>query len=578
MALSQEQQKIAALQDQVEALQRQLGHAQQELRRSQDRFELVLTAPNEGIWEWDPQSKALSLSARLLSILGFAESTLHTTSDHWLQMVHPDDRKAYQAGLVAHLKGHTSHFESQYRVRGPDGTYRWCLARGIARRDPKTGTAVRMVGSIGDTTMLRESMGALQQSTLRFGLLLQMVPSAIIALNDRGLVEAFNRKAEALFGLTSADVLARPLAAVVGQVLAPAEAQRLEFAIETALLTQTLQEVVLPHCHSDNSTRVIAWTLAPLDQGRLSARVAVDNALSVHFSPGGLIALGVDITHHADTEQTLQQARAELEEIVAERTQALRQAIEEAHHANEAKSAFLANMSHELRTPLNAIIGFSEMMAAEMFGPIGHLKYQDYAETIHQSGSHLLAIINDLLDVSKVEAGKFELFPEQIELSPLLGDCHRLICERLKTAKLQCEFHLADALPPAYVDPLRLRQVMLNLLSNAIKFTPPGGVISVCVRPGPARTGGVCVLVQDSGIGMDEKGLVRALEPFGQVDSPMARKHGGTGLGLPLSKSLIELHGGRFDLVSKPGKGTQVHLWLPSMAPGAHSESISPAG
>jgi two-component system cell cycle sensor histidine kinase PleC len=547
---------VAALEARIAALEGQLSDAQTELQRAHERFELILTAPNEGIWEWDPRSKALSLSARLLSILGFPENTLHTTSDHWLAMVHPDDRDLYQATLIDHLKGHSAHFEAQYRVRGPDGTYRWCLARGIARRDPKTGQAVRMVGSIGDTTILRESIGALQQSTLRFGLLLQMVPSAILAINDQGLLEAFNRKAETLFEKAAGRVLGLPIEGLASQLLSPIEARRFDCAIATARSTRTLQEVVLRHPQKDGPGRVIAWTLAPLD-GPLVPSAEPDEAC-------GLIALGVDITHHANTEQTLQQARTELEGIVAERTQALRQAIAEARQASEAKSAFLANMSHELRTPLNAIIGFSEMMAAEMFGPLGHAKYLDYAETIHNSGSHLLAIINDLLDVSKVEAGKFDLFPQHVDLQPLLADCHRLICQRLKDAGLDCAFSLAERVPPAYVDPLRLRQVMLNLLSNAIKFTPPGGQIGVCVRPGQKSQGGVCITVHDSGIGMDEKGLVRALEPFGQIDSPQARKHGGTGLGLPLSKSLIELHGGRFELTSSPGQGTQVHLWLPS--------------
>jgi two-component system cell cycle sensor histidine kinase PleC len=154
-----------------------------------------------------------------------------------------------------------------------------------------------------------------------------------------------------------------------------------------------------------------------------------------------------------------------------------------------------------------------------------------------------------------------------------------LIRERLKAAQLDCEFHIAAELPPASVDPLRLRQVMLNLLSNAIKFTPPGGVIRVCVRPGsgPNQRQGIFLSVHDTGIGMDDKGITRALEPFGQIDSPMARKHGGTGLGLPLSKSLIELHGGRFDLISQPGQGTQVHLWLPSAALGISPGSPSPS-
>lgn len=248
------------------------------------------------------------------------------------------------------------------------------------------------------------------------------------------------------------------------------------------------------------------------------------------------------------------------EQMRAERT--LREAKELAELASRAKSEFLANMSHELRTPLNAIIGFSEMMMGEMLGPIGTPAYRDYATSINESGSHLLDVINDILDVSRVEAGKLDLEPEPVYLRPVFDASLRLIQQRADSRGVRLVRSWPDDLPPLLGEPRRFKQVMLNLLANAVKFTPEGGTVTLSARR--LEGGGIEISVTDTGIGMKPEDIPRALTPFTQVDSSLARRYEGTGLGLPLAKTLVELHNGTLSIVSAPNQGTTVLLRFPA--------------
>jgi PAS domain S-box-containing protein len=249
-------------------------------------------------------------------------------------------------------------------------------------------------------------------------------------------------------------------------------------------------------------------------------------------------------------------------QIAAQRS--LRRAAEEAEAASRSKSNFLAHMSHELRTPLNAIIGFSEVMSAQTLGPLDHSRYLEYAEHIHVSGEHLLSLINDLLDLSKIEAGKLELWEETVDLAALIKRCRVFVEEPAQNKGVTLTLRMDRELPDLRCDSRKLKQVLVNLLSNAVKFTPAGGRIVLEAKPDGAD--GVVIEVSDTGIGIAAENIEKVMSPFGQVNEALNRDTEGTGLGLPLSKALVELHGGRLFLKSAPGMGTVATVQLPERA------------
>jgi two-component system cell cycle sensor histidine kinase PleC len=292
---------------------------------------------------------------------------------------------------------------------------------------------------------------------------------------------------------------------------------------------------------------------APIIRTRIVLFLAMSLVASMII--GAVIVLARAENRRSRLEDELHQARIDAE--IRERT-ALIQAMIEAETANRTKSQFLANVSHELRTPLNAIIGFSEVMKMGMVSPE---KQVEYAGSIHDSGRHLLEIIDDILDVSVIEAGKLELSESRLEIGEIIASCLHLFEDKAKKSGLELSTEISPHLPGFVGDKRRIKQILINLLSNSIKFTPAGG--KVCVSAGLSSEGGLEITVIDNGIGMDSQGISQALAPFGHVDNELTRTHDGTGLGLPLTVGLVAAHGGKLLIESELGKGSKVRVSFP---------------
>jgi signal transduction histidine kinase len=313
----------------------------------------------------------------------------------------------------------------------------------------------------------------------------------------------------------------------------------------------------------------LRWTRSALVSLMLVALYAISaswvNPLPVNVLANNIFFLGAAVVTGIFTsylqEFLIRRDFASAEMLMLEKTRAV-QLLAAANAANKAKGDFLAIVSHELRTPLNAILGFSEVMQRRMFGPIGSERYIGYIDDIHNAADHLLNIVTDILDLSKAEVGKLSLSEDNISLSEVVDQCCRLVREKAAEGSLALE--IVPIAEPALLraDSRLVKQVFINLLSNAIKFTDPGGDVTVSMAR--AGDGGWTVSFADSGVGIAEDDLKRILEPFVQVESAFARKRGGAGLGLPLAKKVMELHGGTLTVASQLGVGTTVSVHFPA--------------
>jgi signal transduction histidine kinase len=288
-----------------------------------------------------------------------------------------------------------------------------------------------------------------------------------------------------------------------------------------------------------------------------------DFAPDIRKTPdGGTLLTLRDLSHQHQVEADY---RTRMDALMGE-LEAAQEAKQEAMNVAQSRKDFLTTVSHELRTPLNAILGFSEMITKEMAGPVENERYLDYAQIIHSSGVHVLSLVNDLLDLSKLDAGKLELQVEPVEILKIIIDCVRCVGAQASRDRIGISVHIFDGVDWLCGDSKRLRQMLLNLLSNALKFTPVGGEVTIGVF---RRGEDIAISVSDTGIGIRAEDIPKVLEPFGQVESELGQKHPGTGLGLPLTKELAELHGGSLTMESSVDIGTTVTIILPPDAKSA---------
>ncbi len=381
------------------------------------------------------------------------------------------------------------------------------------------------------------ALRALQLSERRLASILEIAPEAIVASDDASRIKLFNSGAERIFGYKASEVIGLPVEMLIPERFRAGHSGHVrEFAGSSrpSRLMSERRDIVARRKDGSEFPAEGSVFKLDLEEGQLFAVILRD------------------ITERRRHERELRFAK------------------ETAELANRAKSDFLANMSHELRTPLNAILGFSEMIESRR---VDGERCVEYAHDIHESGKLLLALITDVLDLSKIEAGHAELHEAEVDLAQAIDACLRVVADRARLGNLTLLRRLPERLPRLRADERKLKQMIINLLSNAVKFTGPGGSVEISVRgpagdgagdgPGDAAGDGLAVIVRDNGIGMDPDQIPLALAPFGQIDQGLARRHEGTGLGLPLVAKLIELHGGSLTLESAPGKGTAAILRFP---------------
>jgi PAS domain S-box-containing protein len=439
-------------------------------------------------------------------------------------------------------------------------------------------------GQIGQFMERKRIEAGLRDSEERYRSVIAALDEGIILVDAGGALIATNASAERILGRTSLELLGRAGAAAfpgaVDEDERPVPDDELPF-LATLRTREPRQNVVFGVTRSDGDRVWISMNSQPLRR--------VEDEL-----PYAAMASFTDITDRKAGEQSLRAAHAELETRVEKRTsqlldanQRLKREIEDREHAehearaakeaadtaNQAKSAFLANMSHELRTPLNAVIGFSELLEQQIFGDL-NAKQQTYVGNVLVSGRHLLQLVNDVLDISKVEAGRMDLACEPTPIGSIVDVVRSVIAAVAAKKGIELEVEVPDDLPDLFIDPGRIKQVLYNLISNAIKFTPRGGVVRLTARAEPDH---VVVMVSDTGVGIAREDLPRLFREFEQLPQPGGVRPEGTGLGLALTRRLVELHGGRVEVESELGKGSvfSVHLPIHGRDEADHSDVVA---
>jgi PAS domain S-box-containing protein len=410
----------------------------------------------------------------------------------------------------------------------PDGSWVQILEQRVA-----DGGTLRIMRDITAIKLRELQFSDLAQRNAVLASTVASVTSGVVICDatqaDQPIVFA-NTAFTRITGYTAAEAMGRNCRFLQGRDTDREQVERMRRAIATGRAIT----VILRNYRKDGRTFWNEMNISPLhdESGRL-----------IHF-----VGILQDATNRIRTEENLREAK------------------DQAEVANRSKSEFLAKMSHELRTPLNAILGFTEIMQLEMFGPMGAPQYHVYAKDVHDSGQHLLNLINDILDLSKIEAGRMELFPEAVVARDVFDASLRLVNGRAQTGGVTLHSELPPHLPRIWVDPRAAQQMLTNLLTNAVKFTPKGGRVALTARLDGDQ---VEISVADTGIGIAPRDIAKVLEPFGQADNPNSRRQQGTGLGLPIVKALVEQSGGSFKLDSKVDAGTTITLRLPAVKEGA---------
>ncbi len=517
---------------------------------TRSRLDTALERGRCGLWDWDVSGGRIFWSKSMFEILGLEANDEVTAIDEVRERMHPDDMDLYALAddLIA---GDTTSIDHDFRMRHADGHWVWLRARGRMMQDAR-GNNSHLVGIAVDISEQRSLVEKSKTANVRLRDAIETISEAFVLWDTDNNMLMCNSKYQEFHNLPNAAIL-------------PGTAY---------------DDVINSAGHSVVRTRIAV--ASERERGARTFEAQLDGGRWLQINErrtkdGGYVSIGTDITALKQHEERLMEGERELMATVADLRRS-RQALEEqaqqlidlaekysaekerAESANQAKSDFLTNISHELRTPLNAIIGFSEIMESEVFGDLGSDKYLEYCKDIKTSGAFLLDVINDILDVAKIEAGRQTLDPEDLQVKEIVSESVRIISAKANNQQLSVSENVSEDIR-LNADRRSIKQVMLNLLSNAVKFTPEGGSITVSAC---MKNDNVEFRIADTGIGIPPKALARLGRPFEQVQNQFTKSHSGSGLGLAISRSLVELHGGQLILESVEGEGTTVVVELPA--------------
>ncbi|WP_375688910.1 ATP-binding protein [Bartonella sp. AP57NXGY] len=509
----------------------------------QNRIDMAMMRGRCGLWDWNMASGRVYWSRAMYEMLGYVPQDALLSISQISAIINPNDANFFDLAQEL-MSGKKKHIDINVPMRHADGHYVWMRIRAEVTEEEEP----HLVGISFDISEQQQLAEQTAQADLRIRDAIENISESFVLWDAEGRLVMSNSKF-------------CEYAAIPKQILQSG----IQRATVEAMARPALSEYPLKDDGTGNLTSI-----------RQTADGCWLKINERRTQDGGLVCIGTDISElkqqqekFEDSErrlfsfiQELKRARGSAQQRATEvekLNKSLKAEKERAESANKAKSEFLANMSHELRTPLNAILGFSDIMLQSTFGPLGSQRYKEYMHDIYNSGTHLLTLINDILDMSKIEAGRFTLDCKNTDLEPIISEAVRTLTPQAQEKNIVVATNITPELH-AEVDGRAMKQIFLNLISNAVKFTPSGGNIDVCAFK---KKNNLIFKITDTGVGIPQSAIKKLGQPFEQVENQLTKSHTGSGLGLAISRSLLELHKGKLEITSKEMKGTTVTIIMP---------------
>ncbi|EJF81568.1 Non-motile and phage-resistance protein [Candidatus Bartonella washoeensis] len=509
----------------------------------QNRIDMAMMRGRCGLWDWNMASGRVYWSRAMYEMLGYVPQDALLSISQITAIINPNDANFFDLAQEL-MSGKKKHIDINVPMRHADGHYVWMRIRAEVTEEEEP----HLVGISYDISEQRQFAEQTAQADLRIRDAIENISESFVLWDSEGRLVMSNSKF-------------CEYAAIPKQIL--------QSGIQRATVEAMARPAISEYPLKDDGT----GNLTSIRQTADGCWLKINERRT---QDGGLVCIGTDISElkqqqekFEDSErrlfsfiQELKRARGNAQQRATEvekLNKSLQAEKERAESANKAKSEFLANMSHELRTPLNAILGFSDIMLQSTFGPLGSQRYEEYMHDIYNSGTHLLTLINDILDMSKIEAGRFTLDCKNTNLEPIISEAVRTLTPQAQEKNISVTTNIAPELH-AEVDCRAMRQIFLNLISNAVKFTPSGGSIDVYAFQ---KKTNLVFRIKDTGVGIPQSAIKKLGQPFEQVENQFTKTHTGSGLGLAISRSLLELHKGKLEITSKEMKGTTVTITMP---------------